>query len=180
MGPSKRLFVAVEVPPVAIPGVGRQGDVPQSHVTLKFLGDVEEGRVGEIGQALEKELAGAHGGKIVLQGLGGFPSNDRPRVLWVGITEGREMLSELGVRVERAMAGLGFPREDRPFVPHLTVARLKYPDAQETARRAIVANHDKVFATGEVSQVLLKESHLLRSGAEHLTILVIPLGKPPS
>jgi len=175
-----RLFIAVEVPQVSIREVARHGETAPSHITLKFLGDVADDRLHEIGEALERELAGAHGGKLVLQGLGGFPSNERPRVLWVGVTEGSDILSDLNQRVERAMAGLGFPREDRPFHPHVTLARLKDQRRQEEARATIEAHPRQVFGVGEVKKVLLKESRLSRSGAEHLTLLAIPLQEPPS
>jgi 2'-5' RNA ligase len=175
-----RLFVAVEVPPVSIREMGGRGENAPSHITLKFLGDVPEDRLQDIGAALEKELAGAHGGKIVLQGMGAFPSNDRPRVLWVGVTEGTEVLMDLNQRVERALAALGFPREDRPFHPHVTVARIKDRRREDDARAAIKAHSREVFGVGELKSVLLKESRLSRSGAEHLTLLAIPLGAPPS
>jgi 2'-5' RNA ligase len=175
-----RLFVAIEVPSVSIREFGGHGEDSPSHITLKFLGDVPEERLKEISEALERELSGAHGGKIVLQGLGAFPSNERPRVLWVGVAEGSQVLSDLNQRVERALTALGFPREDRPFHPHVTLARLKDPRRQQDARDAIAAHSNEVFGAGEMRSVLLKESRLSRSGAQHLTLLAIPLKAPPS
>lgn len=170
-----RLFVAVDVPQVFVPGFSKGGSEEQSHLTLRFLGEVSGARVGEIGHALEDALAGAHGGSLTLQGLGVFPDRGSPRVLWVGVSVGEEMLIELHGRVERAMASIGFPPDDHPFHPHLTISRPKGRVEQEAALKAASENRGKVFATCRVAEVVLKESILRSSGAEHRPLLALPL-----
>jgi len=95
------------------------------HLTLKFLGDVEEER----GPALRGALAlaagdgaEARGVTVHIEGFGVFPDFRRPRIVWAGVTPD-PALELLQHRVEQAFAPLGFPTEARPFRPHLTLGR---------------------------------------------------------
>ncbi|HZE94816.1 MAG TPA: RNA 2',3'-cyclic phosphodiesterase [Gemmatimonadales bacterium] len=95
------------------------------HLSLKFLGDVDEAREPELRAAL-KRAAGTGGEPrpltLQITGFGVFPDYHRPRVLWAGVTPdpGLELLQH---GVEQAFAPLGFPTEGRPFRPHITLAR---------------------------------------------------------
>jgi 2'-5' RNA ligase len=95
------------------------------HLTLKFLGEVEEAREGELRAALA-EAAGPAGAErpvtLAIGGCGVFPDFRRPRVVWVGIAP-EPALELLQDRVERAFVPLGFPAEARAFRPHLTLGR---------------------------------------------------------
>ena len=177
-----RLFIAVEVPTFSVPGL-RPSLTPSgstTHLTLKFLGDTPEGRVGEIGHALERSLQGAHEVPVVYHGLGAFPSARRPRVLWMGVTHGREGLQDLARRVEEACAGLGFPREDRPFVPHVTLRRFR-PGSDVREVPALLEQHrETTFGSHTVRAVELKQSELGNAGARHTTLVRIPLARPPA
>jgi len=92
------------------------------HLTLKFLGDVPEGRDGELRAALGRAAAGARALTVELGGFGVFPEVQRPRVLWVGI-RAEPALEILQHQVEREFAALGFPTEARAFCPHVTLGR---------------------------------------------------------
>lgn len=100
------------------------------HLTLKFLGELQEERVASLGEALRNLAMGTNLGEaIVIQGRGGgfFPNTHRPRVLWVGLGQGTEKIRILAARIESACADVGIAREQRPFQAHLTVARIKRP-----------------------------------------------------
>ena len=107
---------------------------PESiHLSLKFLGEVEETRTPELRTALQRAAGGAPGAEprpltLQITGFGVFPDYHRPRVLWVGVTPepGLELLQH---GVEQAFAPLGFPTEARAFRPHVTIARAA-PDAK--------------------------------------------------
>lgn len=177
-----RLFIAVEAPPFLVPGLGPSSPNASAppHLTLKFLGEVPEDRVGEVGRALERGLHGATAFPVTLRGLGVFPSRSRPRVLWVGIAQGAPELTELARRVEVAMQGLGFPPEERPFSAHVTVRRYR-PGASTSSVPALLDRHaETVFATGRVDAVELKASQLLTDGARHTTLLHVPLAPTSS
>jgi RNA 2',3'-cyclic 3'-phosphodiesterase len=93
------------------------------HITIKFIGDIFEERVESIVSSLG-EIA-AEPFEIHIKGAGGFPVGDRnPRVLWTGI-EGNEALLRLFDAVDRRLFEAGIPRDQKPFYPHLTIARAK-------------------------------------------------------
>ena len=132
-----RAFVAVFPPSEvreALAGAARElpvvGEVrwirPENvHLTLKFLGDVPEDDLDRIAKALDS-LSPRHGPfEARLSGFGGFPSARRARILWAGIGEGSEPLRALARDVETSLEPLGFEREDRAYVPHLTLGRAR-------------------------------------------------------
>ena len=107
------------------------------HLTLRFLGQVSAEQKEEIESAIA-ETANAFS-RFVVQcgGAGAFPTVRRPRTIWLGFSgEGKASLVALAERLERRLEKCGFPREDRPFQPHLTLGRVKDPRAvRELARR---------------------------------------------
>lgn len=94
------------------------------HLTLKFLGDVDEAVLPKIGNQLEEVARLGQPFSARLAGFGVFPHLSDPRVVWLGIESG-EPLFELQQQIELELEGLGFSREKRPFRPHLTLARIK-------------------------------------------------------
>jgi RNA 2',3'-cyclic 3'-phosphodiesterase len=96
------------------------------HVTVKFIGEWPESRLEELNEVLST-LAPREPFAIELKQLGWFPNERSPRVLWVGIQGGNPLLELVHETEERLQATLGIKKEDRPFVPHLTVARIKNP-----------------------------------------------------
>ena len=93
------------------------------HFTVKFLGEVNESQLPAIRNALRALSLDFKPFTVRMGSLGKFGSPKDLRVLWVGLEEGRESLAETAIRVEKAMEELEFPREDRPFRSHLTLAR---------------------------------------------------------
>ena len=166
-----RLFVAVNLPPTTRRAAWdaaaplRAAGLPVRwvadgglHITLKFLGDVAEERVGPIAAALAAAVAEVRGFDLALGGCGAFPDLHRPRVFWLGI-EKHPALELLANDVERALAPLGFTSELRPFAPHLTLGR-----AEKRARPADFAGLDKLAARVEFADVMAVESvDLMRS-----------------
>ncbi len=133
-----RAFVAIELPEdlrrrcAALidrlrehaPGVGwvRPRNL---HLTLKFLGMTRPSQAERLSESLAHKAAKLPPFAVSLEGLGAFPSPRRPRVLWVGIGEGREALRDLAGKVDGAAGKAGFSRETRAFSPHLTLGRVK-------------------------------------------------------
>jgi 2'-5' RNA ligase len=178
-----RLFVSVDLPdaladPVAAlqgefadaPGL-RLTDPDQAHLTLKFLGEVEESRVPAIEEALETavDAAGVAPFDATVGGLGVFPSMDYISVVWVGVREGSEDLTRLHEAVERETTALGFDAEDHAFTPHVTLARMD--DARSKARvQQVVRAEDPTVGTMRVSQIRLKRSDLGSDGPTYSTV----------
>ncbi len=177
-----RLFVAVPLPPVTVPGLGTVsgGGGALPHITLKFLGEVAAGRVAPLAPALERALRGAGSFGLSLRGLGAFPNEERPRVLYVNVEQGREELSSLARRVEEGLAGLGFPPEPRPFVAHLTVKRLRPGRSVEEARELLERHRGTRLLATWISRVELVESLLQPGGAVHTPLAAFPLAPAPA
>jgi RNA 2',3'-cyclic 3'-phosphodiesterase len=95
------------------------------HLTLKFLGDIEEGRVGDILQALEEAGRSHEPFSVDVKGFGVFPNPRAPRVLWMGLSGQTDRLIRLAGSIDTALMPLGFPVEPKSYTPHLTLARVK-------------------------------------------------------
>jgi len=145
------------------------------HVTLKFLGNVEEGKVEAIRGALSGALSGFKPFAIRLKGLGAFPSAKRPRVVWMGVEEGNEELSALARAVEVALERLGFPREGREFVAHVTLGRVK-SRASGGLLRFLERPEGIPEVRQEVREVVLMRSVLRPEGPEYTPLFKFPLG----
>jgi 2'-5' RNA ligase len=95
------------------------------HITLKFLGEVPQPKVGEVENCLSAvDMEKPQPLEISVRGSGFFPSERVPRVVWLGIEAG-PALGKLASRVEQSLLPMGFAKEDRPFSPHLTLGRIR-------------------------------------------------------
>jgi 2'-5' RNA ligase len=110
------------------------------HLTIRFLGPTEESDVTAISAAVDRVANSLEPFDVVLAGAGAFPSVARPRALWLGVDGGISKLEESASALEDALAEAGWPRSDRPFRPHLTLARSDGVRAgPQVARRLIDA-----------------------------------------
>ena len=135
-------------------------DPAKMHLTLKFLGEVDETRRDGIEEALG-DVARRHAQFVLTAGgAGSFPGPSRPRVLWIGLTGGLREIGLLAADVERACAPLGFPPEARPFRGHVTLGRVRSPRGIGRVVRAMEALDGAVFGRWTVHEVVLYRSHL--------------------
>lgn len=134
------------------------------HVTLKFLGDIQEDAVARISNSLGEIASKAKRFEVEIIGTGAFPNAKAPRVLWVGLSDGGR-LSELSAEIDAAMAEFGIPREKRPFKPHVTVGRVKSMHSVEDAISILREYASVSFGKFTVSDIRLKKSTLTPSGA---------------
>jgi 2'-5' RNA ligase len=142
------------------------------HLTLKFLGDVEETELPEVVAAVARASTGMSPFSFDTRSLGAFPSPARPRVLWVGIEPVEELMS-LQQAVDGELTKLGFPREKRRFHPHITLGRIRDPRAESVQGilDVLVAPEEKVKAT----EVRVMRSTLRPGGALHELVQAVPL-----
>jgi 2'-5' RNA ligase len=105
----------------------------QWHLTLKFLGHVDEDRLDELSRVAEKAAAVFEPIETHLTDLGVFPKASRARVLWVGLENDDARLTKLDDELERRYAKRGFRKESRLYHPHLTIARLRTPKPVDDA-----------------------------------------------
>ena len=176
-----RLFVALEIPLAvrqnlailldssrAITKEPRWVRAENLHVTLKFLGEVAEGKVDAVRAALG-EIRSDKAVSLELRGLGFFPNEKHPRVFWAGM-EASSNLKTLAGDIEGAVGKLGIPREKREFSPHLTLARFERPRLPEALRKLIAENLQRAFGSVRTNEFILIQSKLKPTGAEYTTV----------
>lgn len=136
------------------------------HITLKFFGETAETQVAEIRRVMEQELTQFSPFDIELRGFGVFPDKRSPRILWTGLGGDVDVLTALVRRVDQAVVPVGFPADDRPFRPHLTLARIKkdHRKVGETIGTSGLLSDPFCFGRLRVERVTLFKSDLRPSG----------------
>jgi len=170
-----RLFIAIEFPDdikrqlnrlrMDIPGA-RWVPVGQIHLTLEFLGEVDEASF----ELLTGELSAIQAPcfDVRFSATGCFPHRRQPRVLWVGL-EPEPLLASLAIRVRTAVLASNIPQEERPFAPHITLARLKFP-VPHGADAFLDQPGVQTIPQVSVREFVLFQSCLTSGGAIHTAI----------
>lgn len=140
------------------------------HLTLAFLGEVTEARVTDVSTALDAFATECRPFDLIVRGFGVFPPRGPARVIWLGIEDPDGGLADCHDRCEARLEPLGFPREDRAFSPHLTLARIKDARCGHTVRDIIERSAPVDLGLQPVRQVVLYHSTLARSGPVHTPI----------
>ena len=148
--------------------------VESMHLTVRFIGDIDAGIIEDVTAALEDAACGVGGFELRTDGLGGFPSLDRPRVLWIGIEESPE-LRLLYEKIEKRLEAIGFERDKKGFHPHITICRIQNPaDRRALGRRAGTVK-EKTAVAFSVREVILYRSDLKPTGAVHTVLKAVEL-----
>jgi len=147
--------------------------VSNLHITTKFIGEWPEPRLHEIEAAL-RAIPVRTPIRIEIGGLGWFPNPRSPRVFWVGVLAD-ESLAALAHDTEAALEPLGIARENRPFSPHLTLARIKTPTALDSLRQAIEKLDSTGFGAFTASSFFLYRSQLRPTGSIYTRLSEYPL-----
>lgn len=188
-----RSFIAIELPEEAKKGLARLRkelerdehrfvkwvDPGGIHLTLKFLGNIPSKRVAEITEAIEKAVQGISPFHLEISGLGAFPSIRQARVFWIGVGGELDKLSRLQQNIDSALAALGFAKEERPFVPHLTLARIRERASPPEKRSFGELVGSTIFGDKypvAVEAIRLMRSQLTPAGAIYTCLLVVGLG----
>ncbi len=182
-----RLFIAARPPDALLRGLdelsrqlGSRGDGVKwvrsggVHLTLKFLGSVDETMVRAVDEAAAPCARGVGEIPLSVGRVGVFPDMRRPRVVWVGLSGDVERLQAVQEALEEACFALGFPKEGRPFRPHLTLGRVKDRLSVDTMKK-IEQSKDVVLGDMVVDAIELIKSDLLPSGAVYTTLSHYPL-----
>ena len=161
------------------------------HLTLKFLGDMDEQGVDPLLVAVEQAIGRQTAVNVPLDRLGAFPRPQSPRVLWVGPSENWERgaeakrIAEIHGAIEQACEDLGFLRETKPFSPHLTLARIKVGERQVGVALAKGGVLDRPISLGSlaVESVVLMKSELKPTGSVYTKLWEVKIegsGQAPS
>lgn len=146
------------------------------HLTLKFLGDIDEEKIEPIAQALQRHVHPFSCFAINAKGLGVFPGVNRPRILWVGLEA--TGLPALASSIEGALESLGFERDTKAFKPHLTIGRWRRFDGSSQALgKELELWHEHEFGRFKVREVVLFQSVLKPDGAVYTPLKVAALAQ---
>ena len=148
------------------------------HLTLKFLGDTPRSRIPQLEAALQAACAAFAPFEFTVEGRGCFPNIHRPRVIWVAVRDKGQALARLQQDVEKCVAPLGWPTEERGFSPHLTVGRVaKGADRATETEIGQIVERSVVEQIGvqRVTAVSLIQSDLRPTGAVYTELLSVPL-----
>lgn len=146
------------------------------HLTLKFLGNIDEEMISRIGDSMKKATERSSVFSIRLSGLGIFPGPRFPRVVWIGVKEGGEDLKGLNRAIDKTMDKLGFSAEEREFRPHLTLGRVRSQERRDELLKAIEELQNFEAGSFEAREVSLIKSDLKPGGAVYTKLLTVPLG----
>jgi len=184
-----RSFLAIELPEPILRRIGEvQGGLRSSHaevrwtnpekihLTLKFFGNIKESRVDPIFESIRKPIWTTLPFSLKVRGVGAFPHLKNPRVIWMGLADGKEMLISLQKQIEDRLERIGFEPEDRPFQPHLTLGRMKSSRGKEELVKRMEKYREEEFGVFQVERVVLFKSDLRPSGPIYTLLRALGLG----
>jgi len=141
------------------------------HLTLKFLGEIDEKKCEKIKSALDKIAGSMHPFELTIKEIGAFPKIDYPRVIWVGLDKGVAESLVLAEKVDEEMSKLGFEKESRPFTAHLTIGRVRSPQNKEALKSKLTTYNLPLTAKAQlISSIILFQSKLSPKGPTYINI----------
>ena len=144
------------------------------HLTVRFLGATPRKAVEEIAVAMQEKLEDFPSLHVCVEGTGVFPSPTRPRVLWLGVTGDLHQLQALEQAIHQVVGPMGFPREEREFIPHITLGRVRYPQKiTPDVAKFLHAEYEPVNCP--LQALHLYESRLGNKGVTYIPLATFPL-----
>jgi 2'-5' RNA ligase len=185
-----RIFIALDIPSEIRAGMREYAErvhvlAPEArwaraeglHVTLKFIGETSDERVAQIKSALAAVKASPF--EINFAGVGFFPGAKSPRVFWIGV-DGGEALSQLAANIDDQVSRLGFPREERGYHPHLTLARTGSSPGSQHQLRTLAAELEseapRLFGTMNAQEFFMYRSQPQKGGSKYTKLERFALG----
>jgi RNA 2',3'-cyclic 3'-phosphodiesterase len=167
---------AVEILPTSLPAL-RRVKAQNLHLTLAFLGQTADDRLGDVTAAADEAAAPVSSFTLAFGGAGRFPERGRPRVVWLGIAEGAASVIELGGGVYAALRSRGLRFDDRPLAPHLTLARI-VEDASAAEAKTVGSALVGMAVPSlrfEVREIAVVQSVLSPKGPRYTALATVPL-----
>ena len=188
-----RAFIAIELPGQIKAALSQlQDDLKTSksaavkwvapeviHLTLKFLGNVDEAEIPALNKALSEAVKGVAPFYLELGEPGTFPSSQAPRVVWIGVGGETEPLLTLHKNIDHVLTSLGFPPEKRAFSPHLTLGRVReeaLPGEKRRLGESVAALKTGAKSSFRVESLSLMRSRLTKEGALYSCLASFALG----
>jgi 2'-5' RNA ligase len=145
------------------------------HVTLRFLGATPHPRTAAAVAALEDSVVGVEPFTIRIAGAGAYPRLVAPRVLWLGIAAGADLLADVAARLDRRLARAGWSPEERAFDAHLTLARANDAEGARQVAAELVRRAAALHVEWTADRAVLFESHPGPGGSRYEVVKTVPL-----
>jgi len=184
-----RSFIAIELPDSAKSALAElQGELKKTgadirwvkpdnvHLTLKFLGNIEEKIISTIVQVIQGTCNKYTPFNLEIKEIGFFPDMKSPRIIWVGIN-GNTTIAGMQSEIDSGLSSLGFEREKRNFAPHLTLGRFRTSRGKKFITEAVEQFRNRSFGVIGVTSLSLMRSDLHQAGAQYTKIAEISLGE---
>ncbi|OGP89725.1 MAG: 2'-5' RNA ligase [Deltaproteobacteria bacterium RBG_16_48_10] len=184
-----RSFLAIELPKAILKKIEEvQGDLrscradvrwvspERIHLTLKFFGNIEEARIEPILKAIENAVHNTPVFSLGAKGIGAFPHWKNPRVIWMGLIDGKGVLVPFQKELETELEKIGFEPEGRAFQPHLTLGRANSSRGKEELIWRVERYREENFGDLVVERVILFKSDLKPTGPIYTALREVRLG----
>ena len=144
-------------------------NIENIHLTLRFIGPTVIDEISKLNSMLENVSKNFQDISLEINGTGCFPKEERPRVIWLGVKGEIEKLNDLVVSINKNLADMGYPNEDRNFVPHITLGRIKYPQRNIPDLRSFLNYSFKPIEI-KVKKISLFQTETFSSGSVYCLI----------
>ncbi|MFH0816810.1 MAG: RNA 2',3'-cyclic phosphodiesterase [Methanobacteriota archaeon] len=151
-------------------------DADNIHMTMKFLGNVDEAAGEKIVKAMKAAVKKFEPFDMVVRGVGVFPSEDDIKIIWVGVDDPKP-LAKIYDNLEKSLKKLGYEPESRAFTPHVTIARVRSPKNRLRVKEIVDAHKEDEFGVIKVDTLFLKKSFLTNEGPVYTTVGTARLGE---
>lgn len=145
------------------------------HLTLHFLGELEVFQIEQVNKLIAKITASEKPFKIDIEGTGAFPQLSRPRILWVGLTSGKNDLIRLHQALKKELSKVNLLNEHKPFSPHITLGRVRSSNGINHLRNILQENQQQQWGSQSVESIELIQSLLYPSGPVYRVLNRFPL-----
>ena len=147
------------------------------HITLKFLGNVEDNKIENLIELASKAVAGTGSFKAKFKGVGTFPGGSNPRIIWVGTDEGGDKLCNLAKNLEETLSNAGYKSEEREFRPHITIGRIKGKTGLDKLKEKLLAHKESEFGEALIDRIHVMKSTLTPKGPLYEKIQPLDLAR---
>ncbi len=147
------------------------------HINLKFFGDKNTEEKKNITNQIEKVSKNFNGFNLGLKSIGVFPNENYIKVVWIGIESGKEELSNLQNQLEKSFQDIDIEKEEREFVPHVTLCRIHSPKNKERIVEKINEKKEETFGNFFVDKIILIKSELSSEGPKYTKENIFELRK---
>jgi 2'-5' RNA ligase len=145
------------------------------HVTLLFLGEVDDRQVAEVCRIVGDRTAQRGAFPMSIEGVGSFPNPRRPRIIWIGVGTGASELCDLHDDLERPLTKLGYRREERKYTPHITIGRVRSEAPADALSAQLAKNGGWKGGETLVNEVCVMGSELTPQGPVYTVLSRAPL-----